>query len=258
MASIDPSETREEGRPVEDEPAPLGGPAEEDASAEEELEDATERYPPSPPAAGGRRGAGGGQAERSPAETGGDAGSAEGEAALVAEEPPVAATDVVSDPEPPVVEAAGVESPADGPEELREERDRYLELAKRTQADFENYRKRAARDVSAARERATAGLARDLLPAIDNLERALASAEPGDSGLAHGVQLVHSELLGVLERNGVKGFDPAGERFDPTVHEALSTRPEEGQEAGVVLDVAQRGYRLGDTVLRPARVVVSA
>ena len=244
MASIDPAETREEGRPVEDEPAPLGGPAEEDASAEEELEDATPR--------------GGGQAERSPAEPGGDAESGEGDAALAVEEPPAATTDVVSDPESPVVEAADVESPADGPEELREERDRYLELAKRAQADFENYRKRAARDVSAARERATAGLARDLLPAIDNLERALASAEPGDSGLAHGVQLVHSELLGVLERSGVKGFDPAGERFDPNVHEALSTRPEEGQEAGVVLDVAQRGYRLGDTVLRPARVVVSA
>jgi molecular chaperone GrpE len=243
VASIDPSETREEGRPVEDEPAPLGGPAEEDASAEEELEDATTR--------------GGGQAERSPVETEDDAGSAEGDAAVLVDEPLPAPTDVI-DPEPPVVDAAGVDSPTDGPEELREERDRYLELAKRTQADFENYRKRAARDVSAAKERATAGLARDLLPAIDNLERALASAEPGDSGLAHGVQLVHSELLGVLERSGVKGFDPAGERFDPNVHEALSTRPEEGQEAGVVLDVAQRGYRLGDTVIRPARVVVSA
>jgi len=236
VASIDPSETREEGRPVEDEPAPLGGPAEDDASAEEELEEAT---------------------QRSPAETDGAVEPAGDNPAEVIEEPPAAA-DLVSDPESPVVEAADVESPADGPEELREERDRYLELAKRTQADFENYRKRAARDVSAARERATAGLARDLLPAIDNLERALASAEPGDSGLAHGVQLVHSELLGVLERSGVKGFDPAGERFDPNVHEALSTRPEEGQEAGVVLDVAQRGYRLGDTVLRPARVVVSA
>ncbi len=251
MASIDPSETREEGRPVEDEPAPLGGPAEEDASAEEELEDAT-------PRGGGKADRSGGQAERSPAETDGGAGSGEDDAAVVEEEPPAADTDVVSDPEPPVVDAAGVESPADGPEELRDERDRYLELAKRTQADFENYRKRAARDVSAARERATAGLARALLPAIDNLERALASADPGDSGLAHGVQLVHSELLGVLERSGVKGFDPSGERFDPNLHEALSTRPEDGQEAGVVLDVAQRGYRLGDTVLRPARVVVSA
>ena len=138
------------------------------------------------------------------------------------------------------------------------ERAKYLELAQRTQADFDNYRKRAARDVSAASSRARTDLLRELLPVVDNLERALSSAGEGADGLADGVRLVHSELVAVLERNGVEPIAPDGERFDPTVHEALSTRSENGAEAGVVLDVVQKGYRLDQSVLRPARVVVSA
>ena len=138
------------------------------------------------------------------------------------------------------------------------ERAEYLGLAQRTQADFENFRKRAARDTAAAGERARSGVVRELLSVVDNLERAVASAD-GDAGghLADGVRLVHSELLGVLARNGVEQFDPAGERFDPVEHEALSVRPEEGREAGTVLDVIEKGYRTGESVLRPARVVVS-
>ncbi len=96
----------------------------------------------------------------------------------------------------------------------------------------------------------------ELLPVVDNLERALASAEAED-GLAGGVKLVHSELVSVLNRNGVEQFDPAGEKFDPAVHEALSTREQEGSDSGVVLDVVEKGYRLNGNVLRPARVVVS-
>ena len=88
-------------------------------------------------------------------------------------------------------------------------------------------------------------------------ERALASAD-GDSALAQGVRLVLSDLNGVLAREGVSTLEPEGEQFDPTFHEALSTRSEDGAEAGVVLDVVEKGYRLGDTVIRPARVVVSA
>jgi molecular chaperone GrpE len=136
------------------------------------------------------------------------------------------------------------------------ERDEYLDLARRSQADFENYRKRAAKEAAAAGERAKSGLVRELLPIVDNLERALASAEPGH--LAEGVQLVHSELVAVLERNGVEQFDPAGERFDPSEHEALSMRDDDGAESGVVLDVVEKGYRSNGTILRPARVVVSA
>ena len=137
------------------------------------------------------------------------------------------------------------------------ERDEYLGLAQRTQADFENYRKRAAREASVAGERARSGLVRELLPVVDNLERALNSAEESEQHLAEGVRLVHSELISVLERNGVQQFDPSGDRFDPGEHEALSMRTQEGAEAGLVLDVVEKGYRSNGTVLRPARVVVS-
>ena len=136
------------------------------------------------------------------------------------------------------------------------ERDEYLDLARRAQADFENYRKRAAREAAAAGERAKSGLVRELLPIVDNLERALASAGDGEQHLAEGVLLVYSELVAVLERNGVQQFDPAGERFDPAEHEALSMREEDGAESGLVLDVVEKGYRANGTILRPARVVV--
>jgi len=138
------------------------------------------------------------------------------------------------------------------------ERDEYLDLARRAQADFENYRKRAAREAAAAGERAKSGLVRELLPVVDNLERALASAGQGEQHLAEGVRLVHSELIAVLERNGVEQFDPSGERFDPSEHEALSMRNQDGAESGLVLDVVEKGYRANGTILRPARVVVSA
>ena len=138
------------------------------------------------------------------------------------------------------------------------ERDEYLDLARRAQADFENYRKRAAKEAAAAGERAKSGLVRELLPIVDNLERALASAGQGEQHLAEGVLLVHSELIAVLERNGVQQFDPVGERFDPTEHEALSMRDQDGAESGLVLDVVEKGYRTNGTILRPARVVVSS
>jgi molecular chaperone GrpE len=137
------------------------------------------------------------------------------------------------------------------------ERDEFLDLARRTQADFENYRKRAAREAAAAGERAKGGFVRELLPVVDNLERALATAHGNEQHLAEGVRLVHSELVALLERNGIEQFDPKGESFDPAVHEALSTRSEEGAEPGTVLDVVEKGYRANGAVLRPARVVVS-
>ena len=137
------------------------------------------------------------------------------------------------------------------------ERAEYLDLAKRTQADFENYRKRAAKDIAAAGARARVGLIRELLPTVDNLERALATAPEGDP-LIDGVKLVLMDLQGLLARAGVETIEPHGEAFDPNVHEALSTREQEGVEAGVVLDVVEKGYRGSDQVIRPARVVVAA
>src|SRR5207245_4898213 len=100
------------------------------------------------------------------------------------------------------------------------DRDEYLQLAQRAQADFENYRKRAAKDMAAAGARAKIGLVRDLLPVIDNLERALASAD-GDSALAQGVRLVLSELNGVLAREGVSTLEPEAVQFDAPFHEGL-------------------------------------
>src|SRR3954451_6788279 len=176
---------------------------------------------------------------------------------LAPEEEPVTSRDEAGEP-------SGEEDPANEEQALRDkeqaeeradESENYLELAQRIQADFENYRKRAAREAAAAGERARSGLVRELLPIVDNLERALASAEEGEQHLAQGVRLVHSELIAVLERNGIQQFDPAGEKFDPAEHEALSMRDE--GESGLVLDVVEKGYRSNGTVLRPARVVVS-
>jgi molecular chaperone GrpE len=165
------------------------------------------------------------------------------------EEEPVTSRDEAGEP-------SGEEDPANEEERIVDDQpEDYLALAQRIQADFENYRKRVARETAAAGERARSGLVRELLPIVDNLERALASAEQGEQHLAEGVRLVHSELIAVLERNGVEQFDPAGEKFDPAEHEALSVR--EDGDAGMVLDVVEKGYRSNGTILRPARVVVS-
>jgi molecular chaperone GrpE len=153
-----------------------------------------------------------------------------------------------------------VERDLDQLSEAKRERDEYLELARRTKADFENYRKRVAKETSEALARGKADLARQLLPALDNLERALAAGEDPSAhqALVQGVAMVRDELHSRLEGAGVESFDPTGEKFDPQLHEALSTRPDEGTKPGVVLETVEKGYRLNGQVLRPARVVVSA
>jgi molecular chaperone GrpE len=139
------------------------------------------------------------------------------------------------------------------------ERDEYLALAQRTQADFENYRKRVARESALAQERGIARLAKELLPAIDNLDRALQSAAEDDP-LLEGVRLVRLELGAALARVGVEAFSPLGETFDPAVHEAMASieQPADGAASGTVVEVYQDGYRLGTSIIRPARVVVAA
>jgi molecular chaperone GrpE len=143
--------------------------------------------------------------------------------------------------------------------ETKRERDEYLELAQRTRADFENYRKRVTKETSDALARGKAELARELLPVIDNLERALATgSDPAaHEALVEGVGLVLNELRDKLGSAGVESFDPTGEKFDPQLHEALSAQPAEGTESGIVLETMQKGYRLNGQVLRPAKVVVS-
>jgi molecular chaperone GrpE len=155
--------------------------------------------------------------------------------------------------------AEAVEKDLDELSEAKRERDEYLELAQRTKADFENYRKRVTKETSEALARGKADLARQLLPALDNLERALAAGQDQQAheALVKGVAMVRDELHGRLESAGVEAFDPTGEKFDPQLHEALSTRPDQGAEPGVVLETVEKGYRLNGQVLRAAKVVVS-
>jgi molecular chaperone GrpE len=159
--------------------------------------------------------------------------------------------------------------------DVKRERDEYLELAQRAKADFENYRKRAAREASEAERRGRGSVARELIGPIDNLERALLAAgiDPnatrtvdGESpseevsaqeAFARGLALVYGELQAALARTGIESYDPSGERFDPSSSEAISTRPADGVEPGVVVETLERGYRLGEQVVRPARVIGS-
>jgi molecular chaperone GrpE len=203
--------------------------------------------------------------------SGADAASEPGETpAPSAADTAVRVTEEVQDPEAVAcTEGAPTkfERDLDELEAKAEKADEYLELARRTKADFENYRKRAAREAAAAQERGVSRLARELLPALDNLERALAASgvetpegEPEGDGAVHtltsGIKLVQSELAGALARVGIEAFSPEGEPFDPQRHEAMAQQPVPGAEPGTIVEVYQRGYTLGEAVLRPARVVV--
>ena len=142
-------------------------------------------------------------------------------------------------------------------EALERERDEYLDTLQRLKAEFDNYRKRAARDQESLAARAHERLVKELLPVLDDLERALeAASEHEEVKLEEGVRLVHRSLLGILAREGLAEIETNG-AFDPHVHEALLAQPAEEAEPGSVLQVLQKGYRLGDRVLRPARVVVA-
>ena len=160
--------------------------------------------------------------------------------------------------------------------DTQRERDEYLDLAKRTKADFENYRRRMAAEVQAATNRGKAELVRELIDSLDNLERALhavgidadkaaplieetdeATSDKVPDGFEHGVLLVFHGLRETLLRTGIEPVDPTGEKFDPNLHEALSTEQVVGVGAGTVLKTVQKGYKLGEQLIRPARVVVA-
>ena len=133
----------------------------------------------------------------------------------------------------------------------------HLDDLKRLAAEFDNYRKRVARDQQSLVARAHEGLVKELLPVLDDLERALVAAdEHQEAKLEEGVRLVHRSLADALRREGLEEI-PTDGAFDPHVHEALLSQPSEAEE-GSVIEVLQKGYRLGDHVLRPARVVVAA
>jgi molecular chaperone GrpE len=139
---------------------------------------------------------------------------------------------------------------------LEKERDEYLADLQRVAADFENYRKRVAREQENLVERAHERLVKELLPVLDDLERALRAAEEHEEAkLEEGVRLVHRELEDALAKEGLVEIETNG-TFDPHVHEALLSQPSDKGE-GEIIEVLQKGYRLGDRVLRPARVVIS-
>jgi molecular chaperone GrpE len=158
--------------------------------------------------------------------------------------------------------------------ELERERDEYLDSLQRLKAEFDNFRKRTARETAAQSARASEALVNELLPVLDDLERALVAAEERSACIAagqspasstpeeleakleEGVRLVHRALADVLARAGLAEIETDG-AFDPHVHEALLTQPAEDAEPGSIVQVLQKGYRLGDRILRPARVVVA-
>ncbi len=149
------------------------------------------------------------------------------------------------------------EVPVTDVEELTRERDEYLDSLQRLKAEFDNYRKRAAREQASFAARAGESLLKELLPILDDLERALDAAESHEEAkLEEGVRLVHRSLFEALRKQGLEVIDTDG-AFDPHVHEALLAPPIQDAEPGSVVQVLQKGYRLGDRVLRPARVVVA-
>jgi molecular chaperone GrpE len=148
------------------------------------------------------------------------------------------------------------EAPVDELTSVTKERDEYLDALQRLKAEFDNYRKRVARDQQELAARAHERLVKELVPILDDLERALeAVAQHQEAQLEEGVRLVHRSLGDLLAREGLTEVDTAG-KFDPHTQEALLSQPSD-EEEGSVIQVLQKGYKLGDRVLRPARVVIS-
>jgi molecular chaperone GrpE len=142
---------------------------------------------------------------------------------------------------------------------LEQERNDFRNLLQHTRADFENYQKRAQRDLAQERRYAHGPLAHDLLPIFDNFERALEAArQAGETGpLVQGVTMVQSQILDILKRHGITRIEALGQPFDPNLHEAVSQQPSD-QKPNTVLQVLENGFMIHDRVLRPARVIVSA
>jgi molecular chaperone GrpE len=149
------------------------------------------------------------------------------------------------------------ETPVDELTSVTKERDEYLDALQRLKAEFDNYRKRVARDQQELAARAHERLVKELVPILDDLERALeAVTQHEEAQLEEGVRLVHRSLGDLLTREGLTEVETAG-KFDPHTQEALLSQPSD-EEEGSVIQVLQKGYSLGDRVLRPARVVISA
>lgn len=164
--------------------------------------------------------------------------------------------DPVETPDPPADEvsaAAGAEV-----SDAERQRDEYKDLLLRKTAEFENYRKRIDRERATLVETAAAGVLEELLPLVDDLERALdADSGEGTEAYRRGVELIHRQLLEILRKRGVKPIEAVGADFDPHFHQAVTHEPAEGRRDGEIIDEFRRGYMLGDRLLRPSMVKVS-
>src|SRR5262245_20360151 len=149
--------------------------------------------------------------------------------------------------------------PAVADESLRRERDELYDRLLRMTAEFDNYRKRTERERRDSSEAAGVDVIRELLPALDDLERALAA--PAEGGISakyrNGVELIRRQLLEVLRRRGVEPIDVVGKDFDPEWHEAVADEPADGRRDGEITAEIRRGYRIGPRLLRPAMVKVA-
>ncbi len=156
-------------------------------------------------------------------------------------------------------EAAPAASPADEQSEIQRQRDEYYDLLLRKQAEFDNYRKRVERDRQMAAESAAAGMLEELLPLMDDLDRALKAETTGDAGESYrrGVELIHRQLGDILRKRGVRPIDVLGADFDPYYHQAVAHDPAEGRRDGEIIEEFRRGYMLGDRLLRPSMVKVA-
>ena len=153
---------------------------------------------------------------------------------------------------------AGAEAAEGAADAVRKERDELQDRLLRTAAEFDNYRKRTDRERRELSDAVAADLLRDLLPVIDDLDRAIAAgAESADATLRSGVELIQRQLLEVLKRRGAEPFESVGRDFDPAWHEALASEPAGSRRDGEVVEEIRRGYRLGSRLLRPALVKVA-
>jgi molecular chaperone GrpE len=167
-----------------------------------------------------------------------------------------AVVDEATEPGPP---DAGSTAPADGDEDrVAAERDEYLDALQRLKAEFDNYRKRVERDRDAAQRAGVRELVAELLPVIDNLERAVEALGGAGAPIVAGVEMVRGQLTGLLAGRGVEEIAAHATPFDPEVHEAVAQHPTDEHAEGTVVHVAEKGYRIGETVIRPAKVVVAA
>ena len=156
-------------------------------------------------------------------------------------------------------EAAAAASTAVEQSEIQRQRDEYYDLLLRKQAEFDNYRKRVERDRQMAAESAAAGMLEELLPLMDDLERALKAETTGDAGESYrrGVELIHRQLGDILRKRGVRPIEVLGADFDPHYHQAVAHDPAEGRRDGEIIEEFRRGYMLGDRLLRPSMVKVA-